>query len=99
MKKVATTTTGHMSGKLNHCGDYAGEFMNEAYDIINGIMELEPLEGNQWADIMYFSISGEVVAVLADDALTCHDAELIYVYLDREDCPRAFAGMEEKELY
>ena len=99
MKEFATTTTGHMSGKLNHCGDYAGEFMNEAYDIINGIITLEQLVENQWADIMYFHQTGEVVAVLADDALTCHDAELIYVYLDREECPRAFAKMEEKELY
>lgn len=100
MKKLQHTTTGSLSGKISHCGTYAGEFQAQAWELLEPLFDDEPsFINNQWCDIMYFAQTGEVVAVFAEDALTCFDAELVYVYLDRADCPMAFELMEEKELY
>ncbi len=98
MKSLVITTTGQMAGKIHHCGDFGGEFANEAYDIISEREELPEFEGNQWADIMYDN-EGRVYAVWAEDALTCWSDKLIYLELEESDCPRAFEKMREKLDY
>ena len=99
MKTIQTTTTGIAGARLNHCGDYAGRFIDQAFDIFKENGFEKELKENEWMDIMYFTHIGKVVAVYAEDTLTCADAEMKYIYLDREDCPEAFDGMEEKEFY
>jgi hypothetical protein len=43
-----------------------------------------------------FDRDGNVYAIWAEDALTCYNADAKYIQLDREDCEKAFAEMEEK---
>lgn len=99
MKNLQHTTTGSIfnhTGILNHCGDYAGKFQDQAFEIIDSVYEDElSFINNQWCDIMYNN-KGQVFAIFATDSLTCSDADCIYVELDRVDCEEAFAGMEEK---
>lgn len=80
---------------LDHCGDYAGEFQQEAFDLLSEVCDFPEFEGNQWCDIMY-DMEGNVYAVWAEDALTCWNADAKYIQLDREDCPRAFENMKSK---
>lgn len=97
MKTLITTTTGTISSQmiLDHCGDYAGKFQNEAFNLLSEVTDLPEFEENQWCDIM-FDRDGNVYAICAQDSLTCQNAWCFYIQLDREDCERAFAGMEEK---
>jgi hypothetical protein len=99
MKNLIETTTGNLSSQmiLNHCGDFAGKFQSEAFEIFQEIWdsELNSWDLNQWMDIM-FDRDGNVYAVYAEDSLTCPNAWCFYIQLDREDCPRAFEEMEEK---
>ena len=97
MKNLTSTTTGTISSQmiLDHAGDYAGKFQDEAFDLINELETLPEFEENQWADIM-FDKSGNVYAIWAEDALTCQNADAKYVQLDEVDCPNAFAEMNEK---
>ena len=98
MKTLIETTTGTVSSQmiLDHCGDYAGRFQDEAVDIFRNNFDSEFfLENSEWADIMY-DRKGNVYAVWAEDALTCQNAHCLYVQLDIEDCPEAFSGMQEK---
>lgn len=98
MKNLFETTTGTISSQmiLEHCGDYAGRFQDKAFELIDSLINDElSFINNQWCDIM-FDRQGRVYAIFATDALTCQDAEVLYVELDEEDCPEAFAGMREK---
>ena len=97
MKTLITTTTGTISSQmiLNHCGDYAGKFHDEAFELLSKSTALPDFDVNQWADIM-FDQDGDVYAVWAEDSLTCYNAEAKYIQLDRDDCEDAFVGMEEK---
>lgn len=101
MKTLIETTTGTVSSQmiLNHCGDYAGKFQDEAYAIIQELWdsEINSWDANQWMDIMY-DRNGNVYAIWAEDSLACQNAWCYYIQLDREDCPEAFAGMEEKRV-
>lgn len=98
MKSLIETTTGTIASQmiLNHCGDYPGKFQDEAYAIFQELWdsEINSFDKNQWMDIMYDRDG--VYALWAEDALTCQNAWCYYVQLDREDCPKAFAEMEEK---
>ena len=96
MKTLIETTTGTISSQmiLEHCGDYAGKFQDQAFDLLSTVTDL-PDKENQWCDIMY-DRKGNVYAVWAEDALTCYNADAKYIQLDREDCEEAFKGMEEK---
>lgn len=98
MKNLIETTTGTLANQmiLTHCGDYAGEFQQEAFDLLNEVEDIKDFEGNEWCDIM-FDREGNVYAIWAEDALTCWNADAKYIELEKEDCPNAFAGMEEKE--
>lgn len=109
MKNLTSTTTGTISSQmiLDHCGDYAGKFQDEAFDIfakVSGrssfdmtteLCERAEHEPNSWADIMY-DRRGNVYAIWAEDSLTCQNADAMYIQIDREDCEAAFVGMEEK---
>ena len=97
MKNLIETTTGTISSQMivNHCGDYAGRFQDEAFDLLSTVTDFPKFEENQWCDIM-FDRDGDVYAIWAEDSLTCYNADAKYIQLDREDCPAAFAGMEEK---
>ena len=99
MKNLIETTTGTISSQmiLDHCGDYAGKFQYEAFAIFQELWdsEINYWDGNQWMDIM-FDRDGDVYAIWAEDALTCQNAWCFYIQLDREDCPKAFAEMDEK---
>ena len=98
MKELISATTGAISSQmiLEHCGDYAGRFQDEAFNIFQQNFDSEFfLEDSEWADIMFDS-KGNVYAVWAGDALTCQNAPCLYVQLDVEDCPEAFSGMQEK---
>lgn len=97
MKNLTSTTTGTISSQmiLDHCGDYAGKFQDEAFDLLSKVTDLPEFEENQWCDIM-FDREGDVYAIWAEDALTCYNADAKYIQLDEEDCPEAFAGMREK---
>ena len=93
MKIYETTTTGTSGMKLNHCGDYAGKYWEDALELL-GITE--ELKDNEWADIMYDSHTHMVYAVWADDSLVSFNGELRYLRLEAEDCPAAFDGMREQ---
>ena len=97
MKTLNETTTGTISKQmiLNHCGDYAGKFQDEAYELLSKVTDLPEFEENQWCDIM-FDRDGNVYAIWAEDFLTCFNAEAKYIQLDSEDCEKAFAEMNEK---
>jgi viroplasmin and RNaseH domain-containing protein len=99
MKNLIETTTGYLSSQmiLDHCGDYAGKFQDEAFSIFQELRDGEPnyLDANQWADIM-FDRNGNVYAIYAEDSLTCQNAWCFYVQLDHNDCPKAFEEMNEK---
>jgi hypothetical protein len=97
MKNLIVTTTGTISSQmiLDHCGDYAGEFQDKAFDLLSKVTDLPDFEGNQWCDIM-FDRDGNVYAIWAEDALTCWNADAKYIQLDQEDCPRAFENMKSK---
>ena len=96
MKTLFTTTTDVLFRmNLTHCGDYAGKFIHEAYDLMREVTDIPVFEENQWADIMY-DREGNVYAVWAEDSLTCFNADAMYIQLDRGDCEEAFKGMEEK---
>ena len=97
MKQLITTTTGTLSSQmiLQHCGDYAGRFIDDANDILNQLTDIPEFSNNHWADIMY-DRNGNVYAIWAEDALTCQDAECIYVEIEEVDCPEAFAGMKDQ---
>ena len=97
MKNLIETTTGFISSQmiLDHCGDYAGKFQDEAFDLLSTVADSSEFEENQWCDIM-FDRDGAVYAIWAEDALTCYNAYAKYIQLDREDCPKAFAEMDEK---
>lgn len=97
MKNLIETTTGSISSQmiLDHCGDYAGEFQHEAFELLSKVFELPELEGNQWCDIMFDQYES-VYAIWAADDLTCNNADAKYMHLDREDCERAFVKMHSK---
>ena len=97
MKNLIETTTGTLSSQmiLDYCGDYDGEFQDEAFDLLSKVTDLPAFEGNHWADIM-FDHSYNIYAIWAEDALTCWNAAVKYIQLDNEDCPKAFAGMNKK---
>ena len=92
MKTVITTTTGVISSNmiLQHCGDYAGRFIDEAIDILSELINMPEFGENHWADIMH-DRDGKVYAICAEDALTCQNAECIYVEIEESDCPEAFS--------
>ena len=98
MKTLIETTTCTISSQmiLDHCGDYAGKFQDEAFDLLSKVTDLPEFEENQWCDIM-FDRDGDVYAIWAEDSLTCYNAEAKYIQLDREDCPKAFAEMDKKK--
>ena len=97
MKNLIETTTGTISSQmiLDHCGDYAGKFQDEAFGLLSKVTDLPEFEENQWCDIM-FDRNGNVFAVWAEDALTCYNADAKYIQIDREDCEKAFTEMDEK---
>lgn len=99
MKNLIETTTGTISSQmiLDHCGDYAGEFQDKAFEIFQEIWdsEINSWDENKWMDIMY-DRSGNVYAIWAEDSLTCQNAWCFYIQLDEGDCPEAFASMREK---
>ena len=94
MKNLIETTTGTLANQmiLEHCGDYAGKFQDEAFSIFQELWdaELNSWDGNKWMDIM-FDRDGNVYAIWAEDSLTCQNAWCFYIQLDREDCPEAFS--------
>lgn len=96
MKKIIETTTGSLSNQmiLDHCGDFAGKFQNEAYELLSKVCELPEFENNNWADIM-FDENGILYAILAEDSLTCYNAWCYYVELEKKDCPKAFNEMKK----
>jgi hypothetical protein len=98
MKNLVETTTEALSSQmiLNHCGDFAGKFQDEAFDIFQELWdsELNSWDKNQWMDIMY-DRDGNVCAVYAEDSLTCQNAWCFYIQLDLEDCQKAFEEMKE----
>lgn len=97
MKTTIETTTAAIASQmiLEHCGDYAGEFQNEAYELLNQVTDLpEYFENEQWADIM-FDRQGNVYAIFADGALTS-DSPAMYIEIEQEDCPEAFDAMYSK---
>lgn len=96
MKNLFTTTTGALASmSLDHCGDYAGRYINQAHDLLSEVCDLPEFKNNHWADIMY-DRNGNVYAVWAEDAMTCQNARALYIQLSREDYEEAFWGMEEK---
>jgi len=97
MKILNETTTGDVSNQmiLNHCGDYAGKFQDESYELLSKVTYLPEFINNHWADIM-FDKKGNVYAIWAKDSLTCHNVEAKYIQLDNADCEKAFAEMNEK---
>ena len=99
MKNVYQTKSNFLSGKIEPCGNYAGEFSQEAFDLINAECETKDIEmsAEMWSDIMYLKATGEVIAIVAEGELTSN-SNCVYVYLDYSDCPAAFDGRDEKEL-
>lgn len=100
MKEVVKTTTGSLVrslGILDHCGDYAGRFQDEAFDIFQEAWDIEIAEPDEdeWMDIMY-DRDGNVYAIDAEGELTCQNADCYYIQLDRADCPEAFNEMEKR---
>lgn len=97
MKTISNTTTNHLFGKVNHCGTYAGEYQEKAFELLQEAgFEKEMLEDNEWCDIMYFYSTGEVIALYGEDSLTSY-SDCFYIYLDRSDCEDAFDKRDEKE--
>jgi hypothetical protein len=92
MKTLNETKTGQLFnelGILSQAGEYAGEYQQEAFNLISELETLPEFEGNMWADIMHNN-KGNCYAVYAEDALTCQDARCLYVQVDREDCKSAY---------
>lgn len=101
MKTLIETTTGFLASQmiLDNCGEYAGEYQDEAFEIIDSVYEDElSFITNQWCDIMYDQ-NHKVYAIFATDALTCWNAEVLYVELEESDCPKAFENMRTKINY
>jgi hypothetical protein len=99
MKTLIETTTGTISNRmiLDHCGDYAGKYIDQAFDLLSKVIVLPEFSDNMWADIMY-DRDGNVFAIWAEDSLTCQNAYAKYIQLDIEDCPEAFEAMNGKNL-
>lgn len=96
--KTQKTTTDFLEGKIEHCGSYAGEFSQEAFDLIKETTEEDiEMTDETWSDIMYFKATGEVIAIIAEGEMTSN-SDCVYVYLDYSDCPAAFDGRDAKEL-
>lgn len=74
---------------LTHCGDYAGKFQSETYDIITQEEALPPLDEEplQWTDIMY-SNNGKVYAVWSTDEVTTFHGKTIKIEIEKEDYPK-----------
>lgn len=93
MKNLQYTTTGSLfnhTGILSHAGDYAGKYQDRAFELIDSVYDDElSFINNQWCDIMHDN-DGKCYAVFATDALTCQNAECIYVELEQPDCEDAF---------
>ena len=86
------TTIGNLfnnTGILSHAGTYAGEYMQEAWDILDKAYTLPEFQGHMWADIMHNN-DGQCYAVFAEDSLTCWNASCIYLEVSRSDCPAAY---------
>lgn len=105
MNTLHTTTTGNLfneTGILTHCGDYAGEFTNEADAILEQISkkrdEIYVQDGSSygWSDIMFNENTGEVYAVWANGELTAQSALLQYIEINESDCSAAFKAIKEK---
>ncbi|MCT4602470.1 MAG: hypothetical protein N4A59_06175 [Marinifilum sp.] len=95
---IIATTTENLANQmiLNHCGDYAGKYQDEAYEIFQEKWdsEINSWDGKQWMDIMY-DRDKNVYAIWAEDSLTCFNAWCYYIELDEDDCPAAFKEMNE----
>ena len=101
MKNLTETRTSDINRmNMKPCGDYAGKFMYEAYNLLNEVTdipdssEIEDFESEWWMDIM-FDKDQNVYAVFAEGALTS-DSRAIYIELEQEDCPAAFEAMYSK---
>lgn len=93
MNAINETTTGSLfnhTGILNHAGDYAGKYQQEAFDIlVSAGFEKELLEDNEWLDIMHDN-NGNCYAVYAEDELTCQNADCKYIKIEESDCEQAY---------
>ncbi len=92
MKTLNETTTGQLLnelGILSQAGEYAGEYQQEAFNLISELETLSEFEGDVWADIMH-DTEGNCFAVYAEGALTCQNERCLYVQVDREDCKSAY---------
>lgn len=95
MKTLVKTTTAELNSmNLNFCGDYEGEFQDEAYWLLSEYEDLTTFKGEMWADIM-FDMNEKVYAVCASGTLTS-DSQAMYIELEQEDCPIAFEAMHSK---
>jgi hypothetical protein len=95
MKNLINTTTDQIIrdlGIIDHAGDYAGRFQSEAFDLLNQLIDMSEFVENEWSDIMYKDID-HVYAVFAEDALTCSNANAMYVQIEESDCPEAFKSI------
>jgi len=93
MKTINETTTGSLfnhTGILNHAGDFAGKYQEQAFDIFAkyGIAR-ETLSDNEWLDIMHDN-KGKCYAIYAEDSLTCQNAFCAYIEIDESDCEQAY---------
>jgi len=91
MKTIETTTTGSLfnhTGILNHAGDYAGKYQQEAFDLIT-IGEDFMLSEDSWADIMHDN-KGKCYAVIAKGELTSQNSECFYAEIEQSDCEEAY---------
>lgn len=98
MKEIIETTTGFLANHmiLTECGECAGDYQREALDFINKYND-EKIEliNHHWVDVM-FDQYHKVYAIYAEDALTCYDAKVLYIELEKKDCSSAFEDMQRK---
>ena len=80
--EIVVTTTESINNFLQEAGDYAGEYSDEAYKLLECELDEGEMkfDANQWCDIMKNKNTGKLYAVYAEDALTsCSSAIMIEV--------------------
>lgn len=89
MKAIQFTTTGSLfnhTGILQHAGDYAGRYQEEAFELLKD--SDFKYDENSWGDIMHDK-KGVCYAVIANGELNSFDSDCYYAQIDSDDCEHA----------
>jgi hypothetical protein len=97
MKNLTLTKTGNVH-RFTSISEEAGNNQGEAYDILEQLCDLEEngVTGvHAWADLMVDDKYETIIAIAAEDALTCWDANVVFVELEEQEYPEFYKAMRE----